>query len=273
MFTAYTESEIRDYAVSSLQFLGRYSEGQRRAHRQEFAHAVSAMPTLQQILMIESGGTNAVARCAMLDRLRGKSDIENAVGFFMRGQNILQVSAKRSFESTNGIFWASDSEGDVRPIIYHEHGHRIDAMIADRFFTDHAYYSSANKLWKQAMRRQVKAMMASEPAEAEITKVPFLHYSAKGDSEPLYEDYDRLVDHLEGYTSEDSRLHESFAQMNEHYCMLRAQGDSEATTGRKLKAHLPRLWPVFNGKARGYAVSLARELYQNNHGVPVPANI
>jgi hypothetical protein len=272
MFTAYTESQIRDYAESSLQFIGRYSEGQRRAHRQEFAHAVSAMPPLQQILMLESGGTNAVARCAMLDRLRGQSEIENAVGFFMRGRHTLQVNPKRSFASTNGIFWASDSEGDVRPIIYHEHGHRIDAMIADRYFTDHAYYSSASKLWKQAMHRQVN-MMVRDAVEEKITGAPFLHYSAKEDSEPLYEDYDRLVDHLEGYSSEDSRLHESYAQMNEHYCMLRAQGDSESVTGRKLKAHLPRLWPVFNGKARGYAVSLARELYQNNHGVPVPANI
>lgn len=273
MFTAYTESQIRDYAESSLHFLGRYSEGQRRAHRQDFAHAVSAMPTWQQILMIESKGTNAVARCAMLDRLRGKSEIEHAIGFFMRGQHTYQVSARRAFTSTNGIFWASDAESDVRPIIYHEHGHRIDAMIAAHFFKKHAYYSSGSTEWKKTTKLQIQSLLASAAIKPEIKEGAALHYSAHDAKETLYADYDSLVEHLQHYSSEESCYHESFAQVNEHYCMLRAQGDSERVTNAKLTAHLPRLWPVFNDKARGYAVSVARMLYQKNHGVRVPANI
>lgn len=270
MFTAYSERQIRDFAQDRLVFIGRYPEAQRAAHRRDFAHAVSTMPPWQQILMIEGGGTNVVARCRDIDKLRGKSEIKHAVGFFMPGSHTYKVSRNKEFHSTNGIFWASDAQEDPRLILYHEQGHRIDAMLAERFFKAHSYYSSANVVWRESTIKQVRSLIAQEEAaDVLVQRRESAPVSAR--REQLYEGYDPLVEYLQDYKREESCFHEAFAQMNEHYCMLHAQGDDSRTVDQKLRAHLPRLWPTFNTNARKYAVSLARELYAQNRGFPAPA--
>ncbi len=268
MFAVYSDRQIRDFARDRLDFIGRYSKAERTAHRRDFAHAISTMPPWQQILMIESGGSNVITCCETIDRLRGESEIEHAVGFFMRGDHTYQIGRGRQYHSVNGIFWASDSESDPRLILYHEHGHRIDAMIAERYFQKHSYYSSGNIVWRDSTKKQVRSLIAQEQSPKGVTQTST---ASPKNGELLYEGYDPLVEYLQGFTKEESCFHESFAQVNEHYCMLHAQGDDEKTVDRKLRAHLPRLWPTFNTNARKFAVSLARELYVQNRGMPAPA--
>ena len=268
MFAAYSDNQIRAFAWDRLDFIGRYTEAQRDAHRSDFAHAISTMPPWQQILMIESGGSNVITRRKTIDRLRGESKVVHAIGFFMPGSRTYQIGRGRDFHSVNGIFWASDAQEDPRLILYHEQGHRIDAMMAQRFLKNHGYYSSGNLVWRDSTKRQVRSLIAQEQFTAEAAKKPSA--SQEGNA-VLYEGYQPLVDYLQKNTKEESCFHEAFAQMNEHYCMLHAQGDDEKTVDTKLRAHLPRLWPTFNTNARKYEVTLARELYVQNHGMPAPA--
>lgn len=282
MFAPYDKAQIRDFAQTSLSFIGSFTDAEQRAHRRDFMRAVSLLPPWQQVLMIEGGGTNVATTRAIINKVL-EVDKGNHVGAFVPEEQITKISPTEEFRSVNGIFWAVDNGCDPLPAIYHEQGHRIDMAMGERFCAKqkHHYFSENSEPWTNGLNNQLlltgrvgargrlEAILGKSKQSAAYVRV---YERDMDDSVPLYKGYTRLADHLKFYKDRSEHKVESFAEMNAHYCMLHGKmRGNELAVDRQIGGHLPALWPVFRDSMIAKAQELAEELLiKHERGRPMP---
>ena len=282
MFAPYKKAQIRDFAQTSLSFIGNFTDTEQRKHRRDFMRAVSLLPPWHQVLMIEGGGSNFATTGKIINQIL-EVDSGNHVGAFVPEEEIIKISPTEEFRSVNGIFWAVDNLKDPLPAIYHEQGHRIDMALSKRFYPKrkHHYFSDNNEAWRSGLIEQM-ALTSHMGARGKLEKIlgkgkqsaayVRVYERDMDDSVPLYEGYTRLPEHLKFYKDREEHRIESFAEMCAHYCMLygKTRGN-EFAVDRQIGGHLPALWPVFRDSVIGKTQEFAEELLiKRERGRPAP---